>query len=1427
MIIRKYISLFLSALLLSASAVAQNYGAWRNIGPVLFPVNSSGQINGIGRVTQMKFHPSNAATVYATSVWGLWKSIDTSNTWQLLGTDELPKAACASVCIDHTNDQIMYLGTGDPNYYGTSLGVYKTTDGGQSWLPANSSIGNRMAVELLMSRTNHNVLIAATNDGIWKTTDGGTSWTNKLSGGQFTDMAYKASNSTTTIFAVNMAGGFYVSPDMGETWTPVTLTLPAKGANGSRIAVTPADSNRVYIGMIGANDAVSGGVIYKSTNGGTTFTQVKGDVAPNLTGYNGTSNGQGNYNFAIGADPVNADVLYLVGHIVWKSTNGGSNWTQIQTGWWTMIHTDMHGIKVSPYNTSKVFNYNDGGVWLSTDGGTNWKPRSDGLSSTEVYHASNSPIRRDMISIGTQDNGELYYKYAANPWFTNRGGDWGSRSAFDYNSNSQVYYYENGNRRAVTGSESSYNVPFKASNKMELEFTPANVAAAFIADTGLWRSTNITAASPAWTKLVNNTEKINALHVSNASANVVYYVTTNQKVYRSRNALAASPTFTSVGAPVATSVAASVTTIKSDTNVVYLSCGSKVYRSADQGATFTDISGTLPPVNVIRLLEDRYATNESVYLATARGVYYRNKNMTDWSLYSIGLPTIADITDIFAYNNGVADSSELRVSFYGRGVFGTKFNNAITPLISFAASTVNTTAGGVNKSGCKPYTDYTVNLNISPAPSGNANVQLVNGSTSSAIKGVDYDVTTNGSFTTPSDTLIFASGQTAPRMVTIRVYGSKTDPGSKYALLSFNVNGTTNAMANPSAQTARVNINYPDAAPVGDTARINLTYGNGTTGGSASSPFNGTQSDKRTQTIYPADELRAAGLQRGNIYSIAYRVLSRTVTTTSTFQNFNMAIGTTSQPTFTDTQFDNSPLTNVYSGSISVTDTGWIQVPFSQPFYWDGYSNILIQSCYNNPDGTDQGDNLVASISVSGANPTAFQRQTSGAGCGFTAPGYGSTRPNLIFNTRPAVTTVAGTLNTNTTQYLGPNATVYFTDSLGNIIAKVKNLSAFDYGCTSVRIDRAGTSAIQFWDTVKVHYLASKTLKITPANNNTSGSLNVTLYYTSAEKQGWEAATGLTWDSAKVVKVKSNISNVTPSNPSPDGAGTIYVSRDSSGRKGATIYYVSGTFNTGMGGFGAGSPGNPPVAGACNTLIPRTQLRVSQFDSQETVGETAPATNVIDGNNSTFWHTQWYNSTAPMPHYISIYLGGAYNLSKLTYLPRQSGVNGRINAYQVHVSTDSINWTQVASGNFVNSTAAQDVVFSPTVKARYVKLVATSEVNANAWTTVAELSFTGCPDTTASPARTTPVSTQQAGNISVYPTRLQRGGAVNVRSHGNATLLLRLYDLKGRMIRLEYVNDAGTINTGDLSTGVYIYSIFNSKLPSAKPLKTGKIVITE
>ncbi|MGN9912860.1 discoidin domain-containing protein [Phytohabitans sp. LJ34] len=139
------------------------------------------------------------------------------------------------------------------------------------------------------------------------------------------------------------------------------------------------------------------------------------------------------------------------------------------------------------------------------------------------------------------------------------------------------------------------------------------------------------------------------------------------------------------------------------------------------------------------------------------------------------------------------------------------------------------------------------------------------------------------------------------------------------------------------------------------------------------------------------------------------------------------------------------------------------------------------------------------------------------------------------------------------------------------------------------------------------------------------------------------------------------------------------------------------------------------------TRVPRADLRVRGFDSQETVGENGRATNAIDGNKATYWHTRWKGAAPPHPHHVDIDLGATYPVTALRYLPRQNADYGRIAAYEVYASTDGVNWgTPVASGRFGNSAAEQAAAFAPK-PARYLRLRALGEVKGRAWTTVAEL----------------------------------------------------------------------------------------------------------
>jgi PKD repeat protein len=655
-----------------------NAQVWKEVGPIQFPSNSSGQINGIGRVTQLKFHPTSASILYATSAsGGAYKSIDTGHNWTLLNTDNFAVTSMSCICIDPTNDQNIYLGTGDPNYYSTDFSIYKSINGGATWVPANTNIATLLPIEIIINPTNNQELITATNNGIWRTTNGAATWVNVKAGGAFTDMQ-RIPNTNTIIASTGTQ--VWRSTDFGNTWVQNTsATFSQAGASGMRINVNPSSNNIVYAISNGNN-----GVIFRSIDYGATFTNVYSSTTACLVCYDElpANAGQGNYNFASCTDPTNANHLYVAAHCLWESNDSGATW-QRKTAWPTELHTDHHQFIFSPYDNTKFYSINDGGIWIRE--GLNdslWQPLSDGITATEIYHAANSPLIPKLVSIGTQDNGEAYYDNAG--WFTNRGGDWGSRMAFDFSAENNVYYLENGKRRPFTPQSGSndFNCPFTPTNNARIAFSNSNKNLAIIGKDTLWMTTDLNSAAPTWVALHNTTFSMRDVVISQANNSTVYSVH-NTKIFRVENIFTV-PVVTTINAPNGTATRGSITTIKQNDSVIYVSCNSKIFRSSNKGTTWANISYNLPTTNILKIYHDDFSSNETMYLCTGNQIFTKTKADTIWQNISANLPKIANINDFIIMNDSTV-ASKLRVAYYGRGVWEYKLHPSYAPIASFTA----------------------------------------------------------------------------------------------------------------------------------------------------------------------------------------------------------------------------------------------------------------------------------------------------------------------------------------------------------------------------------------------------------------------------------------------------------------------------------------------------------------------------------------------------------------------------------------------------------------------------------------------------------------------------------------------------------------------------------------------------------------------
>lgn len=213
--------------------------------------------------------------------------------------------------------------------------------------------------------------------------------------------------------------------------------------------------------------------------------------------------------------------------------------------------------------------------------------------------------------------------------------------------------------------------------------------------------------------------------------------------------------------------------------------------------------------------------------------------------------------------------------------------------------------------------------------------------------------------------------------------------------------------------------------------------------------------------------------------------------------------------------------------------------------------------------------------------------------------------------------------------------------------------------------------------------------------------------------------------------------------------------------------------------------------------VPRTGWSVKYVDSQESVSEKSPATNVFDGSTSTYWGTDYSSTNPACPHEIQIDMGANYTISGFSYLPRQDNPNGRIAKYEFYVSVDGTNWTLTNSGTWPNSTTEQAPNFTQNYTVRYVRLKALSEVNGNKWTTVAELKVkiayepsTGIKDQTISE------------KVSIYSYQNE----VKVDFNEFAKAKVQVFDIMGRQLLETQINKG--LNSIALNTsGIFIVKV--------------------
>ncbi len=658
---------------------------WTAMGPFGAMTGSAcGLPRKAGRDNFITFHPSVANTFWVGApAGGLWKTTNNGVNWSTT-TDNLAVIGCSDLAIDPVTPSNMYLGTGDGDAGDTyAIGVLKSTDGGTTW----NVTGLNWAVNLqrtirrvIINPVNPQIIIVASSAGIWRTTNGGTSWASVLGINGY-DVEFKPTNPN--IVYATAASAFYRSTNGGASFTMISSGIPTSGNSRYAVAVTPADTDYVYV--LVANASAGFGGLYRSTVGGTVFTTMSTtpDIIANSCAAPSGGN-QGWYDLALDASPLNKNEVVVGGVNHWRSTDGGGTWTII--GCWNStvasppyVHADVHEVQYTAAGT--LYSCNDGGVYQYT--GTAWTDLSSPMNISQQYRIGLSGTTPDYWITGHQDNGSNIYNGVT--YNARQCGD-GMDCFIDRTNNNNAFcsgpqgnFYLSTNA-GITWASATTGMTGGAGWVSPWHQDPVTATTLYAGRTQIFKSTN---SGNNWAQVTATGGAGNIIEFAIApSNNQVLYVIHNTSVFASINGgtswtnvtagLSGSPTYVCINP---TNPNNAWVTVSGYT------AGTKVFMTTNGGTTWTNVSSNLPnlPANCI-VYEP--GTLDRVYVGMDVGVYYKDNSGPNWTLYNAGLPNVP----IHDLEISPANPGKLYAATYGRGTYKVDVVVSASPVSSFSVA---------------------------------------------------------------------------------------------------------------------------------------------------------------------------------------------------------------------------------------------------------------------------------------------------------------------------------------------------------------------------------------------------------------------------------------------------------------------------------------------------------------------------------------------------------------------------------------------------------------------------------------------------------------------------------------------------------------------------------------------------------------------
>ncbi len=350
-----------------------------------------------GRVTAVTGVPSNPQLYYMGSTGGgIWKTTDAGHSWVNISDGQLPVGSMGAIEVAQSDPNVIYAGTGSSKIRSNvsiGKGMFKSTDAGKTWKFSGLKDVGQIAT-IRVNPTNPNLVYVAalgnpfTNNverGVFRSNDGGASWKKILyvsdsSGAADLELQpgnpnvifasiWRGQRKPWTIISGAKEGGIYKSTDGGDTWTKLGGGLPTGLFGRSNVSIPASQPNRIYALV----EALPGGGLYRSEDGGTTWAFINGQSGIWTRPF---------YYTTLEADPNNADVVFVGDESWFKSTDGGKTMRPA-----TAPHGDHHDMWINPKNSDYMIQSNDGGANVSLDGGRSWSTQ-DNQPTAEIYQVA-------------------------------------------------------------------------------------------------------------------------------------------------------------------------------------------------------------------------------------------------------------------------------------------------------------------------------------------------------------------------------------------------------------------------------------------------------------------------------------------------------------------------------------------------------------------------------------------------------------------------------------------------------------------------------------------------------------------------------------------------------------------------------------------------------------------------------------------------------------------------------------------------------------------------------------------------------------------------------------------------------------------------------------------------------------------------------